>query len=137
MRFAWIINETARARLLERADQSPECLVLEEVTQGSEDEECLELRCPPGDHTHNRESSTMDNAAALIFEELGVSTPGKGFVDLVSTADESLAFCLTLYTNYDLNKTLPSKDDIEQIRERLGLVGKPQWWPNSRFEWFD
>lgn len=70
MRFAWIIEETARARLMEKALQNPECLVLEDVTQGSEDDECLELRCPPTDHTHNRESSTMDNAATLIFGEL-------------------------------------------------------------------
>lgn len=107
MYFGWVINETAR--------RNPECLVLEEVTQGSEDDECLELRCPPGDHTHIRESTTMDQAAEFVLRELGVSTSGRTFVDAVLTADDSLAFCITLYTNYELEKTPPSRDDIERV----------------------
>lgn len=136
MRFAWILNETARARLLERAQQSPEYIAYEELSD-NEDPECIELHCPPGDHTHMVESITMDCVAELIFQELGVSIPSSRLVGLVSMAGESLAFCLTLYTNYDLDKTLPSKDDIERIREHFGFVGKPQWWPNSRFQWLD
>lgn len=135
MRFAWIINETAKARLLERAHQSPEHVAYENA-RDNEDDECIERHCPPGEHVHIMEPMTMVCAAELIFEDLGVSLP-RSLVGMVSTADESLAFCLTLYTNYELDKALPSQDDIERIRERLGFEGKPQWWPNSRFGWFD
>lgn len=136
MYFGWVINETAKARLLETAHQHPECLVLEEVTEGSEDDECLELCCPPGDHTHILEPTTMDLAAAVIFRELGVSTSGMTFVDAVLTPEYSLAFCITLYTNYELHRTPPSQDDIDRVQKRLGLTGKPQWWPDDEFSWF-
>lgn len=137
MYFGWRINETAKARLLETAHQNPECLVLEEVTQDSEDDECIELRCPPGDHTHIRESATMEHAAELVLRELGVSTYGMTFVDAVLTPDDWLAYCITLYTNYELDRTPPSQDDIERVQKRLGLTGKPQWWPDTYFQWFD
>lgn len=72
MYIGWTINEPVKARLLETSHLSPECLVLEEVTQGSEDDECLELRCPPGDHNYVRESTTMDQAAEFVCLKLGV-----------------------------------------------------------------
>lgn len=136
MHFSWIINETAKARLLEKARQNPECIVGEE-TVDEEDIECIELRCPPGPHTHIDEYMTMDLAADLVLQELGITLPQGDFVHTVFTANEPLAYCFTLYTNYELNKTLPSKDDIERIRKHLGLDGRPQWWPDYYFEWFE
>lgn len=141
MRFGWVLNDTVKARLREIARNDPECYVYGNPYGNGFDDDATDsdLGCPPGlsgiPRARVDDYCTMDLAAESVLRALGISLPGDQYIELVSTRDEEAAVCFALYTNYELDKDLPTRQEVQDICERLGLEGNPQWWPELEFQW--
>lgn len=82
------------------------------------------------------EIDSMNEAVLEIFQELGLKFPTTMFINYVATAGRR-ADALTLYTNYDLQKS-PSMEDIEKARVHFGFPCKASWFPKGvLFTWVD
>lgn len=142
MRFGWILNDTIKAHPREIARNEPECYVYRNLYENGFDDGATDSDqgCPPGlfgiPRARVDDYCTMDLAESVL-RALGISLPGDQYLNMVSTPDEEAAVCFALYTNYNLDEDLPTRQEVQNICERLGLEGNPQWWPELEFQWIN
>ncbi|KAF7794057.1 hypothetical protein EIP86_005186 [Pleurotus ostreatoroseus] len=128
MHFGWIIEDESKSRLMDMAPETQRYIY-------EYDDVFLEADNVQGPLPLD-EPGTMEAAAADILRGLHIKLPATQFVDGVITGTEEFyAPCFTLFTSYQLNKNLPSEEDIERIRKEFKFEGKPGWWPAYDFSW--
>ncbi|KAF7794059.1 hypothetical protein EIP86_005188 [Pleurotus ostreatoroseus] len=129
MHFGWIIGDESKARLMDKAYET-KCYayVYDDVFQEEDGAEGPLLL---------NELDTMEGAAEDTVVGLGIKLPVLQFVDVVSTSANRFTPFLTLFTNHQLDKDLPTEEDIKRIQEELNFEGKPAWWPSFYFSWID
>ena len=83
------------------------------------------------------EFATMDYAASRILRglEIVLPIPQNLTLALTSTGRNYYGYCFTLFSNYNLDKSLPSAEEIKRIQTEFKFKCDPQWWPAFDFQW--
>ena len=77
----------------------------------------------------------LEYAAADLLKGLNIKLPCSQYVEVVSTPTDLYTPCFALFSNYDIEKNMPSEEEIMTVQKELKLKGKPAWWPSFAFSW--
>ena len=139
--FGWLIDDDATAVLMAKAHETQCCVYTydEDRDEGDdydEDDDDDDEEEPKGRRVIH-EFGSMDCAAIHILRgmEIALPVPQNLTLALTTTGRNYYGYCFTLFTNYTLDKSLPSAEEIKRIQEELKFKCDPQWWPAWEFEW--